>query len=104
MLAHRKGGYGTYTVTDLDVAHSGPHCVYTPGRLIAESRGRFGGIQVLSLPEHDLGTVEADGLHVQADFALTRLGKRQVFDLQHLRSARYMKANDLWHGGFPVKT
>jgi hypothetical protein len=54
------------------------------------------------LSEHELGTVEADSLNFQANFALAWLLERQVLNLENVCVSGFMKANDLWHDGFPV--
>jgi len=56
----------------------------------------------LSLSEHELGTVQTDGLYLETNLAVAWLCERQVLDLKHVGVSRFMKANDLWHSGSPV--
>ena len=58
-------------------------------------------MQILALPEHDVGAVEPNGLHLQADLTFAGFGQRQVFELEYFSGARFMDANDLWHGRPP---
>ncbi len=50
------------------------------------------GLQVLALSEHNLGAVEANGLHLQTDLPFAGFGQRQVFELEYFSGARFMEA------------
>ena len=80
----------------------GTHRVDDSDGFVSEPGGKFGVFKVLSFPEHDLGTIEADGLHFQADLTLTWFCKRQVLDLEHIRGSCFMKADNLWHNRSPL--
>src|SRR5512132_3508505 len=72
-----------------------------PGCFVTNPGREYRALQVLALPIHDLGTIEADRLHLQADLAFTRVFQRQILKLENLGASRFVKANDLGHPRAP---
>ncbi len=69
VLVGHEGGYGGADLADEGRVDARANRLDSAAGLVAEPAGEFGRDEVLALAEGDLGAVEADGFHAQADFA-----------------------------------
>jgi hypothetical protein len=69
------------------------------GGLVTVLGWRDGGLEVLAVAEHDLGTVESESFNAETDFARTGLGKWKLIELEDFSGTGLVEANDLYGVG-----
>jgi len=102
VFADGKGRNGAHPITELNIINPRSYGIDDAGGFVSESLRKYRRFQILALPEHYFGTVEADRFHLQADLPFAGFGKRHIFQLEYVGGSCFMKKNYFWHGFSPT--
>src|SRR5512140_2680005 len=87
VVVHREGRDDVDFVTCCEAAHVLAYSIDDAGGLVAETRRKLDGLDVVVDPPHGFGAVDADRLDLDADLVGTRSRNLGLDELEDLRSS-----------------
>jgi hypothetical protein len=98
MLRHAEGWNGADALAKPALVDAFADRFDDSAGLVADARWHLRLLKVSAFAKENFGTVETDGLDMEADFAGARLLDRFMLQLHNAGVAYLMAANDLRHG------
>ena len=101
VLRHAERRDGTDPISHLEARHTGADGLDDTGAFVPDVRGKLRNLQILAGPEHALGPIQTQCLHLDAYLALFRGRYIDVLNPQHFRTTGLSKTNHTRHGIHP---